>query len=97
ELRVFRGNDVRGARCPINDGQLAEMRAWSQQAEDHLAAILTNEDDLHPPVPDDEERVARIILEENDAAPGVRPLARQLGKARDFRGIQSTQQWNRGE
>src|SRR6185503_3453387 len=62
-------------------GELAEVLARAQDAENHLAAILAHEHDFHATVAHDEQRIAGIILEQDDAALWIALFARQLSKA----------------
>src|SRR5262249_10092468 len=57
------------------------MLTGAQDAENDLAAVLAHEHDLHTTVANDEQGVARVVLEQNDAALRIALLARQLREA----------------
>src|SRR5262249_33149486 len=81
-----------GARPVIDQRQLAKMLADPKHAENHLAAVLADEHDLHASLPHDEQRVAGIVLEQDHAAARIKPFARQVGKPLELGSIKSVEQ-----
>ena len=71
------------------------MLAQTEHAEDDLASVLADEHDLHAPVADDEQGIARIVLEQNDAALRIALLARQLGEALQLGVVELGEERNR--
>src|SRR6185369_16880401 len=63
-------------------------------AEDHLAAVLTDEHDLDATGPDHEKRVSGVVLEENNAAFGVDLLSRDVRESLQLDAIQPAEQRN---
>src|SRR6476620_2993429 len=57
------------------------MLARPEHTEDDFASVFTHQHDLDATITDDEQRIARIILEQNDAALRIALLARQLREA----------------
>src|SRR4051812_33631523 len=80
EGRILHRDDVRRAWLLVDERQLAKVLADAKDAEDDLASVFTDEHDLHASAAYDEQRVARIVLEENDAAARIGALPRQLGE-----------------
>ena len=72
QVRIFHRDHVRRARPVVDERQLAEVLADAEHAEDDLAPVFTDEHDLDASLAHDEQRVAGIVLEENDAALRVR-------------------------
>ena len=81
-------------RSSISD-ELAKMLAHAEHAEDHFASVLTDEDDLDAALPDDEQRVAGIVLEQDDAAARIEFLARQLAEALELDSVEAAEQRHR--
>src|SRR5688500_2548482 len=78
---VLHRDHVGRTRLLIDQGELAEVLAWTEHAEDHLAAVLTDEHDFDTTITDDEQRITRIVLEKNDAAFWIALLTRELREA----------------
>src|SRR5215216_1882454 len=70
------------------------MLAGSKHAEDDFSAILADQHDLDPPIADDEQGIARIVLEQNDAAFRIALLARQLREALQLGVVELGEEWN---
>src|SRR5687768_9540993 len=68
QLCVIHRDHVRRTRLPVDERELAEVFADAEYAQDDLSSILTDEHDLDASVSHDEQRVAGIVLEHNDAA-----------------------------
>src|SRR5262249_41327506 len=95
--RVLHGDDMRRPRLIVDQRQLAKMLAHTEHAEDDFAAVLADEDDFDPALADDKERIARVILEQDDATFRVIFLSRYFGKALELRGWDLPEQGNCGE
>ena len=80
QARVLHRDHVGRARLVVDHRHLAEEAALAQDGEDDLAAVLRDEDDLDLTRRHEVERVAGIVLEHDDAALGIAPLAGQLGE-----------------
>ena len=83
-------------RSSISD-ELAEMLAHAEHAEDDLASVFADEDDLDSALADDEQRVAGIVLEENDASARIEFLARELAEALELDSVEAAEERHRGE
>ena len=94
-MRILHRDDVGRARAVVDQGQLAEMFTDAEHAEDHLASVLANEDDFDSSLPDDEQRVARIILEEDDTPAGIEFLASHVAKTLQFCAIEPAEERDR--
>jgi hypothetical protein len=57
------------------------MVADAQHAEDDLASVFANEDDLDSALSNDEQRVAGIVFEQNDASARIEFFARHFAEA----------------
>ena len=91
DRRIRHRDDVCRARLIVDQRHLAEEAAFPKHGKNDLAAILADQDDLHLARGDQVERVARVILEQDDAALRVAPLPHQVGK-RDELGFRQTLQ-----
>ena len=78
ELCIVHRDHVRGAWLTVDERQLAEVLTDTEDAEDDLATIFADEYDLDASVPHDEQRVAGIVLEDDDAALRIVTLARDF-------------------
>ena len=84
-LGRLEGDRRRRARRPVEQGQLAEEGARPDGGQDRLVALLGRQHDLDRPGGDDEQRVARVALVEEDLVapeaagphPGRQPLERR--------------------
>ncbi len=92
EACVVHRDHVRRARLPVDQRELAEVGADAENGEDHLTSIVADEHHLHAPLAHHEERVARVILEQDDAAARIGALARQLGEARELGLVEPAQE-----
>ena len=81
EIGALHRDDVGRARLVVDERELAEVFAHTEDAEDHLAPVLADEDDLDPTVAYDEEGITRIIFEDDDAPLRIVLLPRQFAKA----------------
>ena len=81
----------------VDQRELAEVRAGLEHAEDDLAAVLADQHDLGAALAQDVQGVARIALEEDDAALRVGALARQLGELGQLVTLQPAEHGNAGE
>ena len=97
QVRVLHRDDVRRPRPVVDQRQLAEVLADAEHAEDHFAPVFADEHDLDASLPDDEEGVARVVLEQDDAAARIEPFARQLGEALELGAIEPVEQRHRRE
>ena len=80
-MRVLHGDDVRRAGPVVDERQFSEMVAHAQHTKDDLPAILTDQNDFDPPMPDNEQRIAGIVLEQNDASARVKLLASEISES----------------
>ena len=90
-MRIVHRDHVCRARPIVNQGELTKMLADTQNSEDHLASVLADEHDFHAPLADDEQRVARVVLEQDDAAPRIELLAGQLAEALELDSVQAAE------
>src|SRR5436190_1244604 len=63
-----------------------------EPAENDLAPVFTDEHDFDTARPDDEQRVAGIVLEEDDATLRIELLTGDVGKALQLDAIESTEE-----
>ena len=75
--------------------ELAEMLADAEHAEDDLASVLADEHDFDTALADDEQRIAGIVLEEDDAAARIELLARELAEALELGSVEAAEQRHR--
>src|SRR6185503_14286855 len=97
EMRILHRDHVGGTRPVVDERELPEMLAHPEYAEDDFAPILADEYDLHAPLTNDEEGIARVVLEQNHAAARIELLARQLGETFELDAIESGEERDRGE
>ena len=76
---------------------LAEEAAFPQHRENHLPAILGDEHYLHLTRRDQEQGVARVVLEDDHAALGIAALAGQLGERGEVGLAQTGEKWDLAE
>ena len=94
---VLHRDDVSRSGLVIDQRQLAEVLTDAEHTKDHLAPVFGHQDDLDPARPDDEQRVARVVLEQDDTAFGVLFFPRELRKPTELIGSDPAEQRNRGE
>jgi hypothetical protein len=68
------------------------MIADPEYAEDHFATVFADQDDFDPAQSNDEQRVAGIMLEEDDASAGIELFSGQLTEALKLGPIQTAEQ-----
>src|SRR5260221_13079739 len=85
QLAALDGDGGGGARLVVQERHLAEEVAGTEDGEDHLTSVVSEDGDLDPPLQDHEEEVALLVLEEDDGVFRVAPARREPGKARDVR------------
>jgi hypothetical protein len=73
---------VRGAGFLVDDRHLSEEVAFAEHGEDHLPAILCDQDHLHLPGGDEIERITGIIIKNDDASLGISTFPGEIGKCR---------------
>src|ERR1019366_3117195 len=73
------------------------MFADAEDSEDDFAAVFGDEHNLHAALTDDEQRVAGIILEENDAPLRVALLAHQLPEMGELGGVERLEEGDGNE
>ena len=95
QMRILHRDDVRRARPVVDERELAEMLADAEHAEDHLASVLADEHDFDAALADDEQRVAGIVLEQDDAAARIELLARQLAEALELDPVEAAEERHR--
>ncbi len=82
---VLHRDDVRRSGLVIQERHLAEKGPFAQHGEDHLTAILADEDHLHVPVDHEVECITGVILEQDDTPLGVAPLPHQFTERHQLR------------
>src|ERR1035437_1957878 len=94
---ILHCDDVRGSRLVVDESEFAEMLADAEDSENDFAAILGDEHDLDAARANDEQRVAGIILEENDAPLRVALLAHQLPEIGELCAVKRLEEGDGGE
>ena len=75
QRRVLHRDDVRRAWFVVDQRHLAEELAFAEHGENDFAPVFADEDDLDLSFRDDIERVAGIVLEQDDGVLGVGTVA----------------------
>ncbi len=97
QMRVVHRDDVRRPRAIVDQRQLAEVLANAEHAENHFAPVFTDEHDLDASLADDEEGVAGVVLEQDDAAARIESFARQVGEPLELGSVEPAEQRHRCE
>jgi hypothetical protein len=85
---------VRRAGLIVDQRQLAEVLAHTQNAQDDFASVFADEDDFDATLTDDEQGVTGIVLEDNHAPLGIRFLTGELGEANQLGFFELGEEWN---
>ena len=78
QRRIFHGDDVRRPRLVVDQRHLTEELPFAEDGENDLAAIFADQDDFDLTFRDDVQRVAGIVLEQDDGVFGIRTVARDF-------------------
>ena len=73
------------------------MLADAEDAENDFAPVLADQYDLHASLPNDEQRIARVVLEQDHAATRIKLLSGQLGEPFELESIEAGEQRNGGQ
>ena len=83
-------------RSSMSD-ELAEMVAHAEHAEDDFASVFADEHDFHASLSHDEQRVAGVVLEQDDAAARIELLAREVAEALQLGAVKAAEERHRRE
>src|SRR6478672_4339473 len=97
QLRVVHRDHVRRTGLIVDQRQFAEVRARLEHAQDHFAPVLPDQDDLDASRAQDEQRVAGVVLEEDDAPLRVGALAGEVSELLDLVTLEPAEQRHGGE
>ncbi|MND09096.1 hypothetical protein D3C83_321780 [compost metagenome] len=65
------------------------MLAHAKHAQDDLAAVLADQHDFHASGAHDEQRIARVVFKEDDAAARIRAFAGEFREGLQLSGAES--------
>ena len=77
-----------GARLIVDEREFAEVFAHAEYAENHFASVFGDEHDFHTTGAHDEQRIARIVFEQDDAPFWIALLAHELAEMRELGGVE---------
>src|SRR5436190_16018623 len=96
-MRIFHRDHVRRPRPVVDQRELAEMLAHPEYAEDDFAPVFADQDDLDATLSHHEQRLAGVVLEEDDTPAWIELLAGEIGEALELNLVQSAEQRDSGQ
>src|SRR5437868_5670006 len=96
-MRIFHRDHVRRTRAVVDQRELAEMLAHAEYAEDDFASVFADQDDLDATLAHHEQRIAGVVLEEDDTSAWVELFAGEIGEALELNLVQSAEQRDGGQ